>query len=99
MYNKSSDKLEKEFNIVKIIKNLKDLRILIKNKFIDDLTKFQINHNTKNIIDLEDTSSSGSNDHFKKNDIAVEDLDTLKQLDEMKTQNNTKMLTGILSKG
>ena len=44
---------------MKIIKNLKDIKILMKNKFMDEITTFQINHNVKNVIDLEETSSSG----------------------------------------
>ena len=42
---------------MKIIKNLKDIKILMKNKFMDEITTFQINHNVKNVIDLEETST------------------------------------------
>ena len=44
-------------DIVKIIRNLKQIKIFIKNRFFDKVTKFQIQHNKKNIIDLEDTSN------------------------------------------
>ena len=75
----------------------------MKNKFIDDLTKFTIKHNNKNVLDLEDTSSSCEEGepryHSIKNAIAEKDLDTLKHLDEIQSSNNTKMLTGIMSKG
>ena len=36
------------------------MRVLIKNKFMDNITKFQINHNQKNVLNLEDTSSLDS---------------------------------------
>ena len=50
-------------DIVRIIRNLKQIKIFIKNKFFDKVTKFQIAHNTKNIIDLEDTSSCEGDEH------------------------------------
>lgn len=59
---------------------------------MDDLTKLLINHNNKNLIDLEDTSSSecdvkeacSSNpkEILKKNTIEEDDLNILKKLDE-----------------
>ena len=59
---------------------------------MDDLTKLLINHNNKNLIDLEDTSSSDCNDKeacrvdgkvaLKKNTILEDDLNILKKLDE-----------------
>ena len=59
---------------------------------MDDLTKLLINHNNKNLIDLEDTSSSECDDNeacnsnpkviLKKNTIEEDDLNILKKLDE-----------------
>ena len=40
LYNEGQDKINYELNILKIIKNIKNMKILIKNKFIDDETKF-----------------------------------------------------------
>ena len=62
LFNQGKDKIQYELNIIKIIKNLKDLRILVKNKFLDDETRLQIKHNQKNIINIESTSSDNSDD-------------------------------------
>ena len=45
-------------DMIKIIRNIKQMKIFIKNKFFDKVTRFIISHNTKNIIDLETTTSS-----------------------------------------
>ena len=45
-------------NLVKIIKDIKQMKIFMKNKFFDKVTRFQLTHNTRNIIDLEETSCS-----------------------------------------
>ena len=71
------------------------MRIFIKDKFVDDITKFQIYHNKKNVIDLEDTSSSGS----EENMIDCGDLSKMKKIEVKICAENTKMLTGMLSKG
>ena len=71
------------------------MRIFINNKFVDDITKFQIYHNKKNVIDLEDTSSSGS----EENMIDCGDLSKMKKIEVKTCTQNTKMLTGMLSKG
>ena len=56
LYQAGEERLEEELNIVKIIKNLKNLRILTKNKFIDPKTQVLINHDIKNIINLDESS-------------------------------------------
>ena len=96
LYHASEQKLECQFNIIKIIKSLKDIKIFIKNKFLDDFTKFQIDHNKKNVIDLEDTSSSGTD---RTNVIDYEDLSKIQKIEKTAPGENTKMLTGMLSKG
>ena len=50
-------------DLLRIIKDLKEIKIFIKNKFFDKVTKFQIQHNKKNIIDLEDTSNEEDDNH------------------------------------
>ena len=71
---------------------------------MDQMTQFQINHNNKNVIDLEDTSSSdtdiGKSGGQRKMKIHEDDLVEMKKLDEGKPiLDNSKMLTGIMSKG
>jgi len=43
-------------NIVKIIKNLKFLRVLMKKHLADENLQFEIRHDPKNVIDLEATT-------------------------------------------
>lgn len=40
-------------NIVKIIKNLKFLRVLMKKHLADENLQFEIRHDPKNVIDLD----------------------------------------------
>lgn len=53
LYEIGSDKLEGEMNIVKIIKNLKFLRVLMKKHLADENLQFEIRHDPKNVIDLD----------------------------------------------
>ena len=42
-------------NIVKIIRTLRDIKILMKNSLMTHEVKHEIRHADKNVIDLEDT--------------------------------------------
>lgn len=53
LYEIGSEKLEGEMNIVKIIKNLKFLRVLMKKHLADENLQFEIRHDPKNVIDLD----------------------------------------------
>ena len=63
LVSKSSDRIDSELNIVKIIKNLKFLKILMKKHLTDPMMRKKIEHDDKNIVDLDkcsDTCSSSS---------------------------------------
>jgi len=53
LYEEGQDKLEAEMNMVKIIRNLKFLRILMKKYVADEEMQYDIRHNPKNVIDLD----------------------------------------------
>lgn len=55
--------MEKQLNIIKLIKNVRDQKVLSKNSLMSEQLKQQLKHSEKNLIDLEDTSDfdSGSN--------------------------------------
>ena len=53
LYEIGSEKLEGEMNIVKIIKNLKFLRVLMRKHLADEKLQFEIRHDPKNVIDLD----------------------------------------------
>jgi len=50
-----SQKIKSELNIVKIVKDLRNLKILIKNSLMDSQMKFQIQHAEENLIDLDES--------------------------------------------
>jgi len=60
MYESGSDRLDEELDIVKIIRNLKNLRILMKSHIITKkkALMYQIIHDDKNVINLDQTYSS-----------------------------------------
>ena len=58
MYQTTQDRLETELNIVKIIRSLRDIKILMKNSLMTPELKQMIRHTDKNLIDLDDTASS-----------------------------------------
>lgn len=53
IYNETGDKIETELNIIKIIKNLKDIKILMKYSLLTKELKHQIRHSEKYLIDLD----------------------------------------------
>jgi len=66
MYDVGTSKIEAELDVLKIIKNLKNLKILSNIMFLKDKKlKVQVNHNRKNIIDLEEESHSEESDGNK----------------------------------
>jgi hypothetical protein len=53
-------KIEGDLNVVKIIKHLRELRVLVLNDKLNDAVKFQIDHNKENILDLENSHDDES---------------------------------------
>ena len=53
LFDEGERRIESELNVVKVIKSLKKLKILIKNSMMDENVKLQIEHNKKNVINLE----------------------------------------------
>jgi len=58
LYHDGTHRLEQELDILKILKSLRNMKILLKNKFLDEEMQFQIEHNNKNVISLSSCSSS-----------------------------------------
>ena len=53
--------LKKELNVIKIVKGLRDLKILAKHYLIDDKIQFNVNQNKRNVIKIDSSASDGSN--------------------------------------
>lgn len=56
LFDKATEKVDKELNVVKVIRNLRNLKILVKHTFMNDEMKEEIKYSNKNIIDLEESS-------------------------------------------
>ena len=54
-------RLSKELDIVKLIRNIRNNKILLKNSIMSPEVKFQLAHTGKNYIDLDHISCSDSN--------------------------------------
>ena len=52
--------LKKELNVIKIVKGLRDLKILAKHFLIDDKVQFNVNQNKRNVIKIDSSASDGS---------------------------------------
>ena len=50
LYDESCEKLDKQFNVIKILKNLKRTKILVKNSLMTPHIKTHIEHNPSNLI-------------------------------------------------
>ncbi len=46
--------MNNELDIIRLVKNLRYLRILVKNSFIDENIKFMIMNSEKNLIDIDE---------------------------------------------
>ena len=57
MYDRGTERIEKEFNLVKIIKSLRDMKIFLKSTMLDSTKIFMIKHSKPNVINI-DTSSN-----------------------------------------
>ena len=57
--------MEKELDIIKILKSLRDIKMLMKNSLMTPDIKYQIAHSEKNFIDIEfDKDKSSSSDSY-----------------------------------
>jgi hypothetical protein len=61
LYKLGKKRIQSEFNISKLIKNLRYLKILVKNSFLNEKINFMIYHSKKNILDID-------NENYQSND-------------------------------
>ena len=71
LYDKGQDRIDTELDIVKMMKSLRNMKILMRNSFMDEEVKYQITHAKKNLINI-DTSSD---DHGEDGDITQTGFD------------------------
>jgi hypothetical protein len=53
LFKLGEERLQKDMSVERLIKHLRDLRILVKEEMMNDEKKFKIENNPKNIIDIE----------------------------------------------
>ena len=61
LYDDGVQKLTNELNVVKIVKNLRHLKILLKDTIINSDVKYQLEHAQKNIIYIDEQDENELN--------------------------------------
>lgn len=51
-------RIEHDFDAERLVKQLRDIRIFFRERVFDDKIRFQIQHNKKNVIDVEESTSN-----------------------------------------
>lgn len=59
LLNKGKQGIEKSLNIETIIRNLKNLKIIIKDRFFTEEIRYKVQHDQKNIIDIDTSEEEG----------------------------------------
>ena len=77
LYKKAQDRIENELDVIKIVKHIRELKILAKNSLMNIMTRFQIDHSNKNVINMQSdeggcSSSSSCCDEGEKEMLEVE---------------------------
>ena len=52
LYTEGSDRIEKEFDIVKIVKSIRNIKVFLKNRLMDSKVRFEVRHSHKNVIEV-----------------------------------------------
>ena len=77
--------INKELNVLKIIKDLRDTKILLKSKMLDKETKFEIAHSRQNVINIDiDTAEEKEINHKldKEDNIHLKKIETKEAVTE-----------------
>jgi len=68
LYNIVTERMENELDIIKMIKHMRELKIIAKNSTLNHFTKFQIDHQKINIVNLSDGAKESSSTCENDND-------------------------------
>ena len=58
MYEDGTQRIEAELNIVKVIRALRNIKILMRNSLMSKRVKYEIKHAEKNLINIDSSDSS-----------------------------------------
>ena len=100
LYEKGQDRIDTELNIIKIMKSVRDMKVLLKSSLMDKEAKFQIKHSRKNLIDIDETISSEEYETGRPNDdISFNDIkDMQKNPEKDKRTADPKIIRRILTR-
>jgi len=59
LYKLGKERIQKELDVSKLVKNLRNLKILVKNSFLNEKIGFMIYHSRKNILDIDIENEEG----------------------------------------
>ena len=68
LYDDGTDRLDTELGVERILKHLRDLRIYVNHNLLDEQAKFNIQHNFKNVIDVEKSTDEEGEDEDEDDD-------------------------------
>ena len=74
VYKLGKERMIKELDVSKLVKNLRFLKILVKNSFLNEKINFMIYHSRKNILNLDDENKEAFNKNLKE-EITVNIMD------------------------
>ena len=75
MHDQGIERIEKEFDIIKIVSSLRNMKVYLKNKFLSPKINFKVKHSSKNVIDIDhsDSESSSEQSNPSKTESMTED--------------------------
>ena len=63
LYERGLDRIEREFDIVKIVSSLRNLKVFTKGRFMDKKVSFEVKHSEANVIEIDHSFNSESSHH------------------------------------
>ena len=88
-------RIEKDLNVIKLIKSIKEMRILMKNSMMTPEIRFKVAHSTKNCINLD---SEGS-DHSEEDNFTFEDSEDEESCESNSISNAISSVSSLQNKG
>lgn len=83
LYTEGQDRIEKEFDLVKIIKSIRNIKVIMKHKLMNEKLKLEVKHSEKSVIDVESTPSDSTSSSDENRDKAGSE--------QMKTTDRTSL--------
>ena len=62
LYKQGSERIEKEFDITKIIKTTRNLKTFMKARLINEKMTVELEHSSKNVIEIDETEEGSQSD-------------------------------------